>query len=61
MVAETGVTTIALFGAAGNMGTRVTRKLKAIEEAKRSIFQPDWKKVFETESLRASIASITGD
>jgi len=34
---------------------------KAIEEAKKSIFQPDWKKVFETEALRASIASITGD
>jgi hypothetical protein len=33
----------------------------AIEEAKKDIFQPDWKKVFEPESLRQSVANITGD
>lgn len=34
---------------------------KAIEEAKKDIFQPDWKKVFEPENLRESVAKITGD
>lgn len=34
---------------------------KAIEEAKKRLFQPDWKKVFEPESIRESVASITGD
>ena len=34
---------------------------KAIEEAKGEIFQPDWKKVFELESLRRGVASITQD
>ena len=33
----------------------------AIEEAKKDIFQPDWKKVFEPENLRQSVANITGD
>lgn len=33
---------------------------KAIEEAKTSIFQPDWKKVFDEENLRESVAKITG-
>jgi uncharacterized protein YgbK (DUF1537 family) len=33
----------------------------AIEEAKKDIFQPDWKKVFKPESLRRSVAKITGD
>jgi hypothetical protein len=33
--------------------------LKAIEEAKRSIFQPDWKKVFQRDEWMASIRSIT--
>lgn len=32
---------------------------KAISDAKTQIFQPDWKKVFEEENLRASVASIT--
>jgi hypothetical protein len=32
----------------------------AIEEAKRDMYQPDWKKVFEPESLRRSVANITG-
>jgi hypothetical protein len=32
----------------------------AIEEAKRDMYQPDWKKVFEPESLRQSVANITG-
>ncbi|MFZ5832979.1 MAG: phosphogluconate dehydrogenase C-terminal domain-containing protein, partial [Planctomycetota bacterium] len=34
---------------------------KAIEEAKKVIFQPDWKKVFEPEALRQSVARITGE
>ncbi len=34
---------------------------KAISIAKDQIFQEDWKKVFEDDNLRASIARITGD
>ena len=33
--------------------------LKAIDKAKRSLFQPDGKKVFDPESIRQSIADIT--
>lgn len=33
---------------------------KAIAEAKKQLFQPDWKKVFEPEALKESIARITG-
>lgn len=33
--------------------------LKAIEEAKRTLFQPDWKKVFQRDEWMASIRSIT--
>ena len=33
---------------------------KAIAEAKKDIFQPDWKKVFQPEALRRSVAKITG-
>jgi hypothetical protein len=33
---------------------------KAIAEAKKDIFQPDWKKVFEPDVLRRSVAKITG-
>ncbi len=33
----------------------------AIQEAKKDVFQPDWKKVFEPESLRQSVAVITGE
>jgi len=33
---------------------------KAIEEAKKSIFQSDWKKVFEPENLKESVEKITG-
>jgi len=32
---------------------------KAIEEAKKDLFKPDWKKVFEPERLRESVAKIT--
>ncbi len=32
---------------------------KAVEEAKKDIFQPDWKKVFEPESIKASVGKIT--
>ena len=33
---------------------------KAIDQAKRDLFQPDWKKVFETEAITESIRQITG-
>jgi hypothetical protein len=33
--------------------------LKAIEEAKRTLFQPDWKKVFDQDAIDASIQKIT--
>lgn len=33
---------------------------KAVEEAKQDIFQPDWRKVFEPENMRESVAGITG-
>jgi hypothetical protein len=32
---------------------------RAIEDAKRTIFQPDWKRVFEPESIAQSIRNIT--
>jgi hypothetical protein len=32
----------------------------AIEEAKKQLFQPDWKKVFEPEAVRKSVRQITG-
>jgi len=35
--------------------------LRAIEEAKKDIFQSDWKKVFEKENLLTSIRKICGD
>lgn len=31
----------------------------AVEEAKKDIFQPDWKKVFEPQSIKESVAKIT--
>lgn len=31
----------------------------AVEEAKKDIFQPDWKKVFDTQNIKASVAKIT--
>ena len=33
--------------------------LKAIEAAKRDVFQPDWKKVFEPDAVMRSIKDIT--
>jgi hypothetical protein len=33
---------------------------KAIAEAKRHLFQPDWKKVFEPDAMRESVLKITG-
>jgi hypothetical protein len=33
--------------------------LKAIDEAKRSLFRPDWKRVFEAEAIKESIEKIT--
>lgn len=32
---------------------------RAIEDAKREIFQPDWRKVFTPEAIRRSVAAIT--
>jgi hypothetical protein len=32
---------------------------KAVEQAKRSLFQPDWKKVFEPAAVAESIRMIT--
>ena len=32
----------------------------AVEEAKKTLFQPDWKKVFEPEHLRHSVLKIVG-
>ena len=34
--------------------------LKAIDQAKHQLFQPDWKKIFETEAIMESIRQITG-
>lgn len=34
---------------------------RAIADAKQEIFQPDWKKVFEMDRIKLSIAKITGD
>ena len=33
----------------------------AIEEAKKQIFQPDWKRVFDLENLKKSVAKLAGD
>ena len=33
---------------------------KAIEEAKKVLFQPDWKRIFQPENVRESVLSITG-
>lgn len=33
---------------------------QAIDEAKKQLFRPDWKKVFDPEALRESVAKITG-
>ncbi len=32
---------------------------KAVEEAKKDIFQPDWRKVFEPDNIKESVAKIT--
>ncbi len=34
---------------------------RAIEDAKVQLFRPDWKKIFEPQELKKSIARITGD
>ncbi len=34
--------------------------MKAIEEARKVLFQPDWKKVFEPDAIMASVRNITG-
>ena len=46
-----------VFGMAGNPFS--DGALKAIERARSMIFQPDWKKVFDPENLRASVLEIT--
>jgi len=37
------------------------RAKTAIEEAKKQIFQPDWKRVFDPENLKKSVAKLAGD
>jgi hypothetical protein len=34
---------------------------RAIDEAKPVLFQPDWRKIFDPDQLKASVARITGD
>ena len=34
---------------------------RAIADAKKEIFQPDWKKVLQIGAIRESVATITGD
>lgn len=46
-----------VFGEAGNPFS--DGALKAIERARSIIFRPDWKRIFEAEDLRESIALIT--
>ena len=46
-----------VFGEAGNPFS--DGALKAIERARSILFRPDWKRVFEPEDLRESIALIT--
>lgn len=49
-----------LFGMLGNVKFS-DGCLRAIEEAKKDIFQPDWKKVFDNKELMISIKKICGD
>jgi hypothetical protein len=53
------MTTIALFGAAGKMGTHGARM--AVVRARETIFQPNWKDVFKPENVpREGKASTQG-
>jgi hypothetical protein len=51
------MTTIALFGAAGKMGTRDDRM--AFVSARETIFQPNWKDVFKPENVLREAKVIT--
>ena len=64
------MTTIALMGAGGKMGCRITRNMKDLPDYKMQyveiskagrgqIFQPDWKKVMKLENIRQSVKEIT--
>ena len=55
-----GIEVAVLFGMLGNVRFS-DGCLRAIEEAKKDIFQSDWKKVFEHEHLMTSIRQICGD
>jgi hypothetical protein len=55
-----GIETAVLFGMLGNVRFS-DGCLRAIEEAKKDIFQSDWKKVFENANLMTSIKKICGD
>jgi hypothetical protein len=55
-----GIESAVLFGMLGNVRFS-DGCLRAIEEAKKDIFQSDWKKVFEKENLLTSIRKICGD
>jgi hypothetical protein len=55
-----GIESAVLFGMLGNVRFS-DGCLRAIEEAKKDIFQSDWKKVFGKENLLTSIRKICGD
>jgi hypothetical protein len=55
------VETAILFGFLGKEVKFSDGCLKAIEEAKKDIFQSDWKKVFDNANLMTSIQKICGD
>jgi len=55
-----GIETAVLFGFLGNVKFS-DGCLRAIEEAKKDIFQSDWKKVFDNANLMTSIKKICGD
>lgn len=55
-----GIETAVLFGMLGNVRFS-DGCLRAIAEAKKDIFQPDWKKVFDNKELMISIKKICGD
>jgi len=55
-----GIETAVLFGMLGNVRFS-DGCLRAIEEAKKDVFQADWKKIFDHKELMISIKKICGD
>ena len=76
------MSTVALFGAAGKIGSRIAQKLRddldhlrilfgyidaqvsdgarlAVERARKSIFCPDWMRVFAPENVMDEVKAIT--